>query len=131
VELQRLSLATLNLNKPLSRAKPIRKPSQLASSSAKKLWSSASDDSGEASSVAEDAQASQKDVLISVSNTVADSNGIDLSSRHLSFAVDGETVINIVDNKTGEVFKQIPSNDILKLKKKMVEIQGLLLDRVV
>ncbi len=81
----------------------------------------------------EDDQAlSQAEVLISISSTVADSSGIDLSSSRLSFAVDedtGETVINIVDNKSGEVIRQIPSDDVLKLKKKMVEIQGLVLDQ--
>ncbi len=82
---------------------------------------------GKGSQVAEDDQVSSRaEVLISVSSTVADSSGIDLSSSRLSFAVDegtGETVINIVDNKSGEVIKQIPSDDILKLKKKMVEIR--------
>lgn len=125
MELQRLSLATLNLNKPLS----ARKPTASASSSARKLWSSVS----RGSPVPEDDQAlSQAEVLISVSSTVADSSGIDLSSSRLSFAVDedtGETVINIVDNKSGEVIRQIPSDDILKLKKKMIEIQGLVLDQ--
>lgn len=127
MELQRLSLATLNLNKPLS----ARKPTASASSSARKLWSSVSDGLG--TPVAEgDQVSSQAEVLISVSSTVADSSGIDLSSSRLSFAMDedtGETVINIVDNKSGEVIKQIPSDDILKLKKKMVEIQGLVLDQ--
>lgn len=125
MELQRLSLATLNLNKPLS----ARKPTASASSSARKLWSSVS----RGSPVPEDDQAlSQAEVLISISSTVADSSGIDLSSSRLSFAVDedtGETVINIVDNKSGEVIRQIPSDDVLKLKKKMVEIQGLVLDQ--
>lgn len=124
MELQRLSLASLNLNKPLS----ARKPTASASSSARKLWSSVS-----GSPVAEgDQVSSQAEVLISVSSTVADSSGIDLSSSRLSFAVDedtGETVINIVDNDSGEVIRQIPSDDILKLKKKMVEMQGLLLDQ--
>jgi len=129
VELQRLSLATLNLNKPLS----TRKPTASASSSARKLWSSVSDGVGKESPMAEGDQVlSQAEVLVSVSSTVADSSGIDLSSSRLSFAVDedtGETVINIVDSKSGEVIKQIPSDDILKLKKKMVEIQGLVLDQ--
>lgn len=124
MELQRLSLASLNLNKPLS----ARKPTASASSSARKLWSSVS-----GSPVAEGDQVSSRaEVLISVSSTVADSSGIDLSSSRLSFAVDedtGETVINIVDNDSGEVIRQIPSDDILKLKKRMVEIQGLLLDQ--
>lgn len=129
MELQRLSLASLNLNKPLS----TRKPTASASSSARKLWSSVSDGVGRGSPVAEgDQVSSQAEVLISVSSTVADSSGIDLSSSRLSFAVDedtGETVINIVDNDSGEVIRQIPSDDILKLKKKMVEMQGLLLDQ--
>ena len=129
MELQRLSLATLNINKPLS----TRKPTASASNNARKLWSSASDGLGKGAPAAEDDQvSSQAEVLISVSSTVADSSGIDLSSSRLSFAVDedtGDTVINIVDSKSGEVIKKIPSDDILNLKKKMVEMQGLLLDQ--
>ena len=112
MEIQRLSSLNMNPNKPPSqaKAKSTREP---AASSGK-------------------AERSFGDVLISVSSTVANSNGIDLSGNHLSFSVDdatGSTVINIVDSGTGEVIKQIPPDEILNLKKKMGEIQGLILDK--
>lgn len=77
------------------------------------------------------ASARTTEVLISVSNTVADSNGIDLSGSRLSFSLDedtGDTVINVVDNKTGETIRQIPPEEILSLKKSIRKMQGLLLD---
>ena len=120
MEIQRLPLLNLNSNKQVNRAKPTkaeRAPKETASSKTDK---------------AESSQQSAGEVLISVSNTVANSNGIDLSGSHLSFAVDddtGSTVINIVDSSSGEVLKQIPPEDLLKLRKRMGEIQGLLLDR--
>ena len=102
---------------------------------------------GQASSLdtsLQDRQPSRTEVLISVSSeglpsgqTVAEAcaeNGIDLSGQRLSFSVDeetGTTVINIIDNETDEVVRQIPPDDILHLKKRMGEIQGLLLDRKV
>ncbi len=71
-------------------------------------------------------------VLRSISSAVAGLDGIDLSDSHLSFAVDeetGATVISIVDDETDEVIRQIPHDDILKLKKAIGEMQGLVLDR--
>lgn len=112
MEIQRLPLLNINPNKPFNqaKAKPTRGP---AASSGKE-------------------ERPFGDVLISVSNTVADLNGIDLSGNHLSFTVDdetGETVINIVDDGSGEVIRQIPPDAILNLRKKMGEIQGLVLDK--
>ena len=112
MEIQRLSLLNVNPNKPLNqaKAKSTREP---AASSGKK-------------------EQSFGDVLISVSSSVANSNGIDLSDSHLSFAIDddtGATVINIIDGGTGEVIRQIPPDGILNLKKRMGEIHGLLLDK--
>lgn len=74
------------------------------------------------------------EVLISMSSSVADLNGIDLSDSRLSFSVDeetGDTVINIVNSKTGDTIRQIPPEEMLRLKRRMGEIQGLLLDRKV
>jgi flagellar protein FlaG len=76
-------------------------------------------------------------MLIPMSGTLAEAcaeNGIDLPGQRLSFSVDeetGTTVINIIDNETDEVIRQIPPDEILHLKKRMGEIQGLLLDRKV
>lgn len=113
MEIQRLSLSNINPNKPTGKAKPA-KPArgEAASNSAK--------------------GPTPGEVLISVSSSVADSNGIDLSDSHLSFAVDlrtGSTVLNIVDDESGEIIRQIPPDDVIKLKKTMGAIQGLVLDK--
>jgi flagellar protein FlaG len=118
VEIQRLSLANINPNKPTGKAKSA-KPArgEAASKSA----------AGKGAKVP-----TPGEVLVSVSSSVADSNGIDLSDSHLSFAVDvstGSTVLNIVDDDSGEVIRQIPPDDVMKLKKTMGAIQGLVLDR--
>ena len=116
MESQRLSLLNVNANKPPGQAK-LPKPTHRATSG---------------TSNAEEGQYTSEEVLISISSTVASSNGIDLSESHLSFVVDndtGSTVINIVDSENGEVIRQIPPEELLRLREKMGEIQGLLLDR--
>ena len=108
MEIQQLSLLNVNANKPPGQVK-LPKPTRRAT-----------------------AESPSAEVLISVSSTVASSNGIDLSGSHLSFVVDddtGSTVINIIDSENGELIRQIPSEELLTLRKKMGEIQGLLLDR--
>jgi flagellar protein FlaG len=120
VEIQGLPLLNVNLNKSPSQAK------------SRKL--DPSSDAKARSSQTEEKASQQTEVLISVSNTVADSNGINLSTSRLSFSQDkdtGDTVINIIDNKSGDVIRQIPPDEILELKKRIGEIQGLLLDRKV
>lgn len=122
MEIQGLPLLNINTNRPPAQARSSRKPAS-------------SNTAGEKSSQTEaTGQSLQTETLISVSNTVADSNGINLSNNRLTFSQDedtGRTVISIVDNKTGDVIRQIPPDEILTLKKKMGEIQGLLLDRKV
>ncbi len=117
MELQRLSLL-MNLNRPPSQIKSARKP-DVSNSSAKR-----SSQTGEGQP--------QNEVLISVSNTVASSSGIDLSDSRLAFTVDedtGDTVINIIDNSTGDVIRQIPPDEVLQLKKSVGALQGLLVDK--
>jgi len=119
MDIQRLSLLNINSNKSLDRAKSAKK---LAAFSGK----------AEQSSRTKEEQRTPGEVLISVSSAVANSNGIDLTDSHLSFAVDddtGDTVINIVDSESGEVIRQIPQDGLLKLRKQMGEIQGLLLNQ--
>ena len=116
MEIQRLSLLNVNSNKPPGQTKS-PKPTRRAIAKP---------------SSAEEGRYTSEEVLISVSSTVASSKGIDLSGNHLSFAVDddtGTTVINIIDSENGDVIRQIPPEDLLKLRKKMGEIQGLILDR--
>lgn len=119
MDIQRLSLLNINSNKSLDRAKSARKPTAFGGKT-------------EQSARTEEGQQMPGKVLISVSSAVANSNGIDLADSHLSFAVDddtGKTVINIVDSESGEVIRQIPQDGLLKLRKQMGEIQGLLLNQ--
>ena len=120
----------IDVNEPALQTRPARKP---ASQPGPRVPGGSVQ--GERSSRTGEQQPSRTEVLISVSSTVAEAfaeNGIDLSGHRLSFSMDedtGTTVINIIDNKTDEVIKQIPPDEILTLKKRMTEIQGLLLDR--
>lgn len=52
----------------------------------------------------------------------------------LSFQVDAESdsvVIKVIDKRNDQVIRQIPNEDILKLREKMDEITGLLLNKSV
>ena len=113
MEIQRLSALSINPNKPLNQAKATKSTREPTKSKEEQA---------------------PGDVLVSVSSTVASSSGIDLSGNHLSFTVDhetGDTVINIVDDRTGEVIRQIPPDELLNLKRSMGPIQGLVLDKKV
>ena len=51
--------------------------------------------------------------------------------RELHFAVDnqsGETVIKVVDRATDEVVRQIPTEDVLRLRQRLAEMSGALFD---
>ena len=120
MEIQSFPLLNIKMNKPVSQSGPLRRP-------ASGVGRKPSAGTGEG-------QSEQAEVLISVSSTVAESNGIDVSGNRLSFSVDedtGDTVIKIVDNRTGDVIRQLPPDEILSLKKRMGEVQGLLLDKKV
>ncbi len=63
---------------------------------------------------------------------IADSIGIRLSSASITFTKDKDTdevIIKIIDNETKEVIKQIPPEEIMKLKRFLTELQGILLDK--
>ncbi|MDQ1316822.1 MAG: flagellar protein FlaG [Candidatus Poribacteria bacterium] len=65
-------------------------------------------------------------------DTISDSVGVDRSMAHISFSKDdstGDIVIKIIDNKTDEVIKQIPSEAIVELRKRLNDLQGLFLDK--
>lgn len=52
--------------------------------------------------------------------------------RHLRFSVDkpsGRTVVKVIDNKSLEVIKQIPPDEILSLSAKIRELVGILFDK--
>ena len=49
--------------------------------------------------------------------------------RNLQFSVDdesGETVIKVVDSETNEVVRQIPSEEIVRLRRRLKEASGVL-----
>ncbi|KJV05955.1 hypothetical protein VZ94_14535 [Methylocucumis oryzae] len=55
-----------------------------------------------------------------------------MSRRTMQFSVSentGKMVIEIKDETTGELIRQIPSEEILQLEKKLDEVQGLLFSR--
>lgn len=63
---------------------------------------------------------------------IAESIGIELSSASITFTKDkatDEVIIKIIDNETKEVIKQIPPEEIMKLKRFLTELQGLMLDK--
>jgi len=63
---------------------------------------------------------------------IADLVGIGLSSIRVSFSPDkdtGETLIKVIDNQTNEVVRQIPPEELMRLKKRLEDLQGLLVDK--
>jgi flagellar protein FlaG len=54
--------------------------------------------------------------------------------RGISFQVDdqsGRSVIQVIDRDSGDVIKQMPSEDLLKLINHMQEMQNILFDEIV
>lgn len=59
-------------------------------------------------------------------------NFFQMSKRTMQFTLNEDTgrmVVEIKDEKTGEVIRQIPSEDVLQLEKKLDEFQGLLFSK--
>jgi len=119
VEIQGLLPSGGYVSEPTSEAKPAQKSN--SSDSDKRLLQA---EEGQLPRITEE--------IISMSNAVAGSDDSKLSDSHLSFSLDedtGTTVINIIDNKTEEVLRQIPPDGILKLKKRLGTLHGILLDK--
>jgi len=56
---------------------------------------------------------------------------MDQMGTNLQFAMDKEAkdlVVKVTDKKSGELIRQIPSEDVLRLRKKLEEVTGLLFD---
>ena len=71
---------------------------------------------------AEEQVSRTKEVLIAVSNTVAAASGIDLPDRRITLSTDedtGDMAINIISSETGDVIGRVPTDGILKLKKRV------------
>jgi flagellar protein FlaG len=53
-----------------------------------------------------------------------------MNSAALSFSIDGDTqqtVVRVVDSQTGDLIRQIPSQEVIDIAKAMGRAQGLLL----
>ena len=68
-----------------------------------------------------------------IEDTLANINNFfKLSDRSMQFSLSegtGKTVVEIKDGKTGEVIRQIPTEEALNLEKKLDEVQGLLFSK--
>ena len=57
---------------------------------------------------------------------------LDMMGTNLQFSMDKtakEMVVKVTNTKSGEVIRQIPSEDVIKLRKKLEELTGLLFDK--
>jgi flagellar protein FlaG len=57
---------------------------------------------------------------------------LDSFNIQLSFSVHyktRDTVVEVIDSRTGEVIRQIPSEELLQLKDKMNDLRGLIFDQ--
>jgi flagellar protein FlaG len=62
------------------------------------------------------------------------SEAISTNNMHLSFSVDGSSgkvVVRVTDEKTGQLVRQIPSDDVLRIAKNIRAMLGILYDHSV
>jgi flagellar protein FlaG len=87
----------------------------------------APDPAGEKDKRAEDAQKPDQETL---RGTVSDLNMlVQQMRRELRFTVDedsGEMVVKVIDKETDEVLRQIPSEELLALRKRMADVAGVI-----
>lgn len=73
-----------------------------------------------------------KVVAADIEKAVADLNGFMQSmQRNLSFSVDeelGRDIVSVKDRESDEVIRQIPSEELIVLLKKMDDVAGILFD---
>jgi flagellar protein FlaG len=92
------------------------------------------DKSVKAAVASSDAQGNhQEHIKEQVNNALKNINNFfQMSKRTMQFTLNEDTgrmVVEIKDEKTGEVIRQIPSEDVLQLEKKLDEFQGLLFSK--
>jgi flagellar protein FlaG len=71
----------------------------------------------------EEAREPLNEVVSELNNLVRDLH------RELQFSVDdksGETVIKVVDSKTDEVVRQIPSEEVVRLRQRLEDVAGVI-----
>lgn len=86
--------------------------------------------SGEDSNMSNGQQGKTKEQVDNALKNI--NNFFQMSKRTMQFSMNestGKMVIEIKDEKTGEVIRQIPSEEVLQLEKKLDEVQGLLFSK--
>jgi len=86
--------------------------------------------SGEDSNLSNGQQGKTKEQVDNALKNI--NNFFQMSKRTMQFSMNestGKMVIEIKDEKTGEVIRQIPSEEVLQLEKKLDEVQGLLFSK--
>ena len=121
------ALASLEMNMGKAPSQPQVAPVEVKEyTSAKK--------SSEQPSESEQSAQTMETLKSMVSSVMDDIDKADLTGNRLAFSSDeetGATIIQIIDNDTGETVRQIPPEEVVKLRKRIGEIQGLLLDKKV
>ena len=110
IELSGLPLLSIDLDKLFPRTESEQEPT-LPGSQVKR-----------SPPAAEEQVSRTKKVLISVSNAVAAASGIDLSDRRIALSTDedtGDMAISIISNETGDVMRRVPTDGILKPKRRV------------
>ena len=100
-------------------------------SNVRRLDSDKADNVGNTSSVVSpDVNESEQDKTQRLENSVSELNAIVQSvQRDLQFSIDefsGDTVIKVLDTKTDEVIRQIPSEEVLALTRNIESLKGVL-----
>ena len=79
-------------------------------------------------------EAQEEPVVVDIASLVADAQ-MNLTAMHdvaLNFSVhenSGRTIITVADETTGEIIREIPSTEFLKLAAKLNEMAGVLFDQ--
>jgi len=117
-----MSLAVLNMDRTQVKSQTIQNQEQ------KTLLSNDKKLESQQSQQTKSSMSDSKKLMDTISNLA----GVDKSMAHISFSKDdstGDIVIKIIDNKTDEVIKQIPPEAVIELRKRLSDLQGLLLDK--
>ena len=129
-------------NQAVNTEKPINASIQSTASSTKESAASSASiigndvDKIEKATAASDQRENNKETKAltadEISETVEEMNSfLQEMKRNLSFSVDedlGQNVITVKDTENDEVIRQIPSEDLMVLRKKMDDVAGILFD---
>jgi len=79
-------------------------------------------------------KASLKDFTEQVHETVQEMNAqLNLTNRSIRFSIDEqshELVVKVVDTETDKVIKQIPADEILRLREHLKDLSGLIVEEL-